>query len=102
MMLMILNMEEDSNHTCLYLDNERSNHMMRNRDMFLNLNDSERREVRTGDDKRPEVPESCKVSINLHGKEKVIPIVFYIQGLKHNLLSVGQLVQKGYDIPSQC
>ncbi|KAI3821704.1 hypothetical protein L1987_09276 [Smallanthus sonchifolius] len=58
----------------------------------------EKREVRTGDDKRLEVLGCGEVSINLKGKEKTIPNVFYVKGLRHNLLSVGQLLQKGYNV----
>lgn len=30
--------------------------------------------------------------------QKKIPNVYFVPGLKHNLLSVGQLIQKGYDL----
>ncbi|KAI3794305.1 hypothetical protein L1987_36936 [Smallanthus sonchifolius] len=97
-MLMIFNMEEKSNNTCWYLDSGCSNHMTCNRSVFITLSDAEKREVRTGDDKRLEVLGCGEVGINLKGKDRIIPNVFYVQGLKHNLLSVGQLIQKGYDV----
>ena len=36
-------------------------------------------------------------SITLDGKSK-IEDVYFVDGLKHNLLSVGQLVDKGYQL----
>ena len=32
------------------------------------------------------------------GEEKEIPDVYYVPGLQHNLISIGQLLQKGYRI----
>uniref|UniRef100_A0A251TCA0 Putative copia protein n=1 Tax=Helianthus annuus TaxID=4232 RepID=A0A251TCA0_HELAN len=97
-MFMIFNTEEVVKNDCWYLDSGCSNHMTGNKDLFINLNDSERREVRTGDDKRLEVLGCGDVNVKIKGYEKRIPNVFYVAGLKHNLLSVGQLVQKGYDV----
>jgi hypothetical protein len=42
-----------------------------------------------------------KGSINIltkQGEKKVMPDVYYVSGLKHNLMSTGQLLQKGYRI----
>ena len=32
------------------------------------------------------------------GESKFIPDVYHVEGLKHNLLSIGQLIQKGYKV----
>ena len=32
------------------------------------------------------------------GENKYIPDVYHVEGLKHNLLSIGQLIQKGYRV----
>ena len=32
------------------------------------------------------------------GESKYIPVVYHVEGLKHNLLSIGQLIQKGYRV----
>ncbi|XP_022004485.1 uncharacterized protein LOC110902055 [Helianthus annuus] len=97
-MFMIFNVEEVVKNDCWYLDSGCSNHMTGNKSLFINLNESDRREVKTGDDKRLEVLGCGEVKIRIKGQEKKIPNVFYVDGLKHNLLSVGQLVQKGYDV----
>ena len=32
------------------------------------------------------------------GESKYIPDIYHVEGLKHNLLSIGQLLQKGYRV----
>ncbi|KAJ0785458.1 putative RNA-directed DNA polymerase [Helianthus annuus] len=95
-MFMIFNMEETVKEDCWYLDSGCSNHMTGNRDLFVKLDESVKREVRTGDDKRLDVLGCGEVSIRIKEHTRKIPNVFYVKGLKHNLLSVGQLIQKGY------
>ncbi|KAJ0566228.1 putative RNA-directed DNA polymerase [Helianthus annuus] len=97
-MFMIFNVEEAVKEDCWYLDSGCSNHMTGNRDLFINLDESLKKEVRTGDDKRLEVIGSGEVSVSIKGRTRKIPNVFYVKGLKHNLLSVGQLINKGYTI----
>ncbi|XP_076920133.1 uncharacterized protein LOC143581187 [Bidens hawaiensis] len=77
-MFMIFNMEENTNEISWYLDSGCSNHMTGNKDAFLSLSNSDRREVRTGDDKKLAVLGCGEVSINLQGKKKIIPNVFYV------------------------
>ena len=38
------------------------------------------------------------VSLTKLGEHKHIPDVYHVKGLKHNLLSIGQLLQKGYRV----
>uniref|UniRef100_A0A251SKN6 Putative zinc finger, CCHC-type n=1 Tax=Helianthus annuus TaxID=4232 RepID=A0A251SKN6_HELAN len=97
-MFMIFNVEEAVKEDCWYLDSGCSNHMTGNRDLFINLDESLKKEVRTGDDKRLDVIGSGEVSVSIKGRTRKIPNVFYVKGLKHNLLSVGQLINKGYAI----
>ncbi|XP_022008160.1 uncharacterized protein LOC110904399 [Helianthus annuus] len=54
-MFMIFNMEETVKSDCWYLDSGCSNHMSGNRELFSHLDESLKKEVRTGDDKRLEV-----------------------------------------------
>uniref|UniRef100_A0A251VGU8 Putative zinc finger, CCHC-type n=1 Tax=Helianthus annuus TaxID=4232 RepID=A0A251VGU8_HELAN len=97
-LFMIFNVEEITKEDCWYLDSGCSNHITGNKDLFILLNESEKKEVRTGDDKRLNVLGSGDVAIKVRGIDKRVPNVFYVEGLKHNLLSVGQLEQKGYEI----
>ncbi|KAJ0586507.1 putative RNA-directed DNA polymerase [Helianthus annuus] len=97
-MFMIFNMEEMVKEDCWYLDSGCSNHMTGNNGMFVKLDESLQKEVRTGDDKRLEVQGIGEVMISIKGQNKKVKNVFYVKGLKHNLLSVGQLLQKGYKV----
>ncbi|XP_022003519.1 uncharacterized protein LOC110900972 [Helianthus annuus] len=54
-MFMIFNVEEVTKNDCWYLDSGCSNHMTGDKSLFITLNESERKEVRTGDDKKLEV-----------------------------------------------
>ncbi|XP_021980717.1 uncharacterized protein LOC110876865 [Helianthus annuus] len=50
-MFMIFNMEETVKDDCWYLDSGCSNHMTGNIELFIKLDESVKKEVRTGDDK---------------------------------------------------
>ncbi|XP_022007173.1 uncharacterized protein LOC110906331 [Helianthus annuus] len=97
-MFMIFNVEEVIKNDCWYLDSGCNNHMTGDKNLFISLNESERREVRTGDDKRLDVLGCGDVIIKVKGVGRRVQNVFYVEGLKHNLLSIGQLVQKGYEV----
>ncbi|XP_022019806.1 uncharacterized protein LOC110919866 [Helianthus annuus] len=100
-MFMIFNVEETVKDDYWYLDSGCSNHMTGNRDLFINLDESLKKEVRTGDDKKLEVLGSGEVMITIQGRSKKILNVFYVKGLRHNLLSVGQLIKRGYTVKFQ-
>ncbi|XP_021996329.1 uncharacterized protein LOC110893531 [Helianthus annuus] len=75
-MFMIFNVEEAVKEDCWYLDSGCSNHMTGNRDLFINLDESLKKEVRTGDDKRLEVIGSGEVSVSIKGRTRKIPKYF--------------------------
>ncbi|XP_035838960.1 uncharacterized protein LOC110901064 [Helianthus annuus] len=81
-MFMIFNMEEAVKDDCWFLDSGCSNHMTGSRSLFINLDESIKKEVRTGDDKRLEVVGSGEVSVSFKGKDRTIPNVFYVEGCK--------------------
>ncbi|XP_077230202.1 uncharacterized protein LOC143863425 [Tasmannia lanceolata] len=81
-----------------YLDSGCSNHMTGNKGMFVKLDESLQSEVQTGDDKRLSVMGSGDILVQTKNGVKRISNVFYVPGLKHNLLSVGQLLMKGHDV----
>ncbi|XP_077230201.1 uncharacterized protein LOC143863422 [Tasmannia lanceolata] len=81
-----------------YLDSGCSNHMTGNKCVFVNLDESLPSEVRTGDDKWLSVRGSGDILVQTKNGIKHISNVFYVPGLKHNLLSVGQLLMKGHDV----
>ncbi|KAJ9546430.1 LOW QUALITY PROTEIN: hypothetical protein OSB04_018973 [Centaurea solstitialis] len=80
-MFMMLNMHEPTLTELWYLDSSCGNHMIGNKELFLTLKESKNKD-------------SSKLRIKINKKANV----FYVAGLKHNLLSVGQLIQKGYGL----
>ncbi|KAL5814583.1 hypothetical protein ACOSQ4_025224 [Xanthoceras sorbifolium] len=81
-----------------YIDSGCSNYMTGNKNIFGILNDSFQSEVKIGDDKRLQVKGKGDILIQTKKGVKRITDVLYVPGLKHNLLSVGQLLQKGHDV----
>ncbi|KAD5508293.1 hypothetical protein E3N88_15996 [Mikania micrantha] len=97
-MFMIFSMQETTKNDIWYLDSGCSNHMTGIEESFVSLDKSVKKEVRTGDDKKLSVLGNGNVSVEIKNEKKIIPDVHYVSGLKHNLLSIGQLLEKGYDI----
>ena len=64
--------------------------------MFSNLDESVKSEVTLGTDSKVSVMGKGRVNIlTKKGEKKYISDVYFVPGLKHNLMSVGQLMQKG-------
>lgn len=77
-----------------YLDSGCSRHMTGDKAMFVNLTSHNGGDVTFGDNNKGKV-----VGIgNVVNKSLSISDVLYVKGLKHNLLSISQLCDKGYDI----
>ncbi|PKA48313.1 Retrovirus-related Pol polyprotein from transposon TNT 1-94 [Apostasia shenzhenica] len=82
-----------------FLDSGCSNHMTGVKEIFKSLDESIKLQVCLGDSKQIKAEGKGIVSFKgKSGTEKLIHDVLYIPGLKHNLISVGQLVHKGYSI----
>ncbi|KAI3708032.1 hypothetical protein L2E82_37034 [Cichorium intybus] len=97
-MFMILSTQDAQFNDMWYIDSGCSNHMCGNKDLFTQIDDSLKREVRTGDDKKLDVYGIGEIIINTKQGNKRIQSVYYVPELKHNLLSVGQLLQKNYEL----
>ncbi|XP_024965767.1 uncharacterized protein LOC112505964 [Cynara cardunculus var. scolymus] len=97
-MFMILNTQEVSTVDTWYIDSGCSNHMTNNKGLFTQLDETQKREVRTGDDKRLIVQGIGEISIDTKLGHKKISNVYFVPNLKHSLLSVGQLLQRRYDV----
>jgi hypothetical protein len=81
------------------LDSGCSNHMTGDRGLIEDLDESVRTEVKVGTDEV--VPVLGKGVVNIltkQGQQKTISDVYYAPGLKHNLLSIGQLTEKKYKL----
>ncbi|KAA0026307.1 integrase [Cucumis melo var. makuwa] len=77
-----------------YLDSDCSNHMTGNRSIFVTLDESFQSEVKTGDNTKLQVKGQGDILMKTKKGTKRVTNVFYVSGLKHNLLSIGQLLNE--------
>ena len=67
--------------------------------MFSILDNSVQTDVTLGNNVQVTVLGKGIVGIlTKQGESKYIPDIYHVEGLKHNLLSIGQLLQKGYRV----
>ncbi|CAL5403117.1 unnamed protein product [Camellia sinensis] len=95
-LLMACNTMEETLPNMWYLDTGSSNHMCGDKSMFSELDESFNSSVKFGDDSRLSVMGKGKISFQ--NSKHSLSNVFYVPGLKNNLLSVGQLQEKDYEI----
>ena len=81
-----------------FVDSGCSNHMCGERGMFSSLETSFTHNVKLGNNHKLMVGGKGVVKIMLKGINYVINDVYYIPELKNNLLSVGQLQERGLDV----
>ncbi|XP_068466675.1 uncharacterized protein [Phaseolus vulgaris] len=74
-----------------------TNHMCGKKELFADLDDSFHTKVKFGDGRFVLVTGKGRILITLkNGDHKYIYDVFYVPDMKSNLLSMGQLAEKGY------
>lgn len=98
LLFLTLNVQESSTEEIWYLDSGCSNHMTGRKDIFISLDESHQNVVKTGDNKMLEVKGKGDILVKTKMGAKKITDVYYVSGLKHNLLSVGQLLLRGHDV----
>lgn len=82
-----------------YLDTGCSNHMIDRKEWFFDLNEAVKSKVRLADNLVISVEGVGKVIIKRNdGVRAYISDVLYVPNMKNNLLSLGQLVEKGYSM----
>ncbi|KAL0540527.1 hypothetical protein IC582_020535 [Cucumis melo] len=84
-----------------YIDSGCSNHMIGNRSIFVTLDESFQSEVKTGDNTRLQVKGQGDILVKTKKGIKRVTSVFYVPGLKYNLLSIDQLLQRGLKVSFQ-
>ena len=96
--LLTCNIAHDKQEDFWFLDSGCSNHMTGNIAMFANLDENVKSKVTTTTDSKISVKGKGRVSIQArNGEQMIVPKVYYVPGLKCNLLSIGQLINKGYN-----
>ncbi|GJV64547.1 putative RNA-directed DNA polymerase [Tanacetum coccineum] len=78
-----------------FLDSGCSNHMCGNKERFVDLDESFSNTVKLGNNTRMTVEGKGSMKLVLNEATYVIKDVYYVPELKNNLLSIGQLQQKG-------
>ncbi|KAD5802841.1 hypothetical protein E3N88_14201 [Mikania micrantha] len=82
-----------------FMDSGCSNHMTGSKESFTVLDETFKLEVNLGDKKKLGVESRGTVKIPLkNDKYKLLDDVYYAPRLEYNLLSVGQLMKKGYSL----
>eukprot|EP00253_Pinus_taeda_P001991 PITA_01991 len=95
--LLACNMAKTNSEDIWFLDSGCSNHMTGNIALFFALDKNMKSEVTLGTNSKIYVMGKGEVKIfTKQGERKTIADVYYVPGMRCNLLSIGQLVQKGY------
>ncbi|XP_077249473.1 uncharacterized protein LOC143888980 [Tasmannia lanceolata] len=79
-----------------YLDSDCRNHMTGNKDYFLEIDETVKPRVRMGDNNRVNAHGIGPIVVSTMVGKKQIQDVMNVPGLAQNLLSLGQLIKKGY------
>nr|XP_004514601.1 uncharacterized protein LOC101489282 [Cicer arietinum] len=98
-LLMASTSMEDDYLGLRYLDTRCSNHMTDHKDSFVIIDEKVKREIRFADNSTITAEGVDKILIQRRdGKQSFICDVLYLPNMKNNLLSLGQLLEKGYSI----
>lgn len=90
------NRNEGENSNIWYLDNGASNHMTGKRSKFRDLNEDITGEVKFGDGSKVKIEGKGTVAFRCKdGKERLLSEVYYIPSLRNNIISLGQLSERG-------
>ncbi|CAL5326432.1 unnamed protein product [Camellia sinensis] len=81
-----------------FVDSGCSNHMCGDKSLFCDLNEDFRQRVKLGNNTRMAVLGKGTVRLTVSGFTHVVSEVFFVPELKNNLLSIGQLQERGLTI----
>ncbi|KAL4369109.1 hypothetical protein GQ457_05G014540 [Hibiscus cannabinus] len=98
-LLLALKNEENNDASTWYLDNGASNHMCGDKEAFVKLDEKVKGNVSFGDSSKVQIQGKGTILISLKDdSHSLITDVYYVPKLKSNILSLGQLLEKGYEI----
>eukprot|EP00253_Pinus_taeda_P026611 PITA_26611 len=93
------NVAQEKQRDVWFLDSGCNNHMTGNIEMFSNLYISVKSKVTLGTDSKVFVMGKGRVNIlTKKGETTHISDVYFVHGLKHNLISIGQPMKNGYNV----
>ena len=82
-----------------YIDTSCSNHLTSNKKWLVNFDYDKRTKIRCANDNYLNVKGMINVIVTLkNGKIVLIQDVWYVPGIKSNLISIGQLIEKGFSV----
>jgi transposase InsO family protein len=107
----VVDQEEEEDHlfvaTCFssiessenwLIDSGCTNHMTHNKDLFRELSNANSTKVRVGNGNYIAVKGKGTIAISTYSGTKLISDVLYVPEIDQNLLSVGQLIERGYKV----
>ncbi|GKV27388.1 hypothetical protein SLEP1_g36561 [Rubroshorea leprosula] len=98
-LLLLMATKEERDTGAWYLDTSAANHMSGNKELFSTLNEAMKGNIIFGDDTKIPIKGKGDVLIrSKNGSHLLITQVYYVPTLKSNILSLGQLLEMGYDI----
>ncbi|GAA0170740.1 hypothetical protein LIER_24938 [Lithospermum erythrorhizon] len=98
-LLLMAEIEEESNKQGVwYIDYGCSNHMCRDKKLFVTMDKTFNHTVKLGNNSRMEVVGKGNVKIKVGGENYTISNVYCVSELKSNLFSVGQFQDKGLSV----
>lgn len=92
---MVYHVKEEAQQNMRYLDTGCSNHMCGDKTAFSDLDESFRNTIKFGDNSMVSIMVKGRVTIQTKWDFTLISIVLFTQDLKNNLLSMGELQEKG-------
>ncbi|PNX68295.1 copia-type polyprotein [Trifolium pratense] len=81
-----------------FLDSGCSNHMVGNKNWLFDYDDTFKDSVKLGDDSKMVVEGKRNLKLHIQGFTQILTNVYFLPGLKNNLLSIGQLQQKNLTV----
>lgn len=84
-----IEMKGEEEEQMWFLDSGCSNHMCGVKEWFLELDENFRQSVKLRDDRKLSVEGKGNLRLRINGSVQTITSVYFVPGLKSNLLSVG-------------